>query len=331
MGFWSLYETLLGKDSSPRESAANSSIESFVDGIVDDPAYQPDAIVEGEITPIVASRTSTISCSIKGIPGHELHIGDTVECFNENWIVVELWTDKVGIINGVMWLYNDVLRFQNRSPAINTRYCVIDDGTYSKKSADPDVFLMTNTYKMYVPMDSATERLYVDKRLALGEIYSADGEKILEVYKIIGIDRKSKNFGAGSHLMVLTLQRDIYNAETDSLGDCVCDIFRESVITSEPSVTGSCMITGRDIVRIGTKRKYVATFMNADGSVATDVAPDWEIDAPIIAVCYADGNSCYIELPLDEELIGSTITLRVSDDTGYYGCYEKKVQVTTVG
>ena len=328
-----MYEKFLGNgiSGSRREVAIEESINSFVSGMVDDPAYQENATVDGEKTPIVASRKSTRMCAIKAPPSTDLHIGDMVECFNEHWIVVELYVDIVGIINGEMWLCNNILRFQNRSTAVISRHCVVDDGTYSKKSSDPDAFVMANTYKIYITIDEATKKLFVDKRLAFGQIYSADGEEILEVYKIIGMDVKSRNFGEGSHLMVLTIQRDVYDAQVDSLSENICNIFVDNGDSANPQTTGSCVIVGRDTARLGSSRKYTATFTDANGEVVTTVNPVWTVTAPDGVTHNASNTECTIAIPLDEKYVGEIITITVSDAEGVFGTYDKKVQVITVG
>ena len=330
---WPLYEKLLSNGSavSRREVVINDTVNAFVSGMVDDPAYQEDATVDGEKTPIIASRKSTTACAIKAPPSTDLHIGDMVECFNEHWIVVELYIDKVGIINGEMWLCNNILRFQNRSTAVISRHCVVDDGTYSKKSSDPDAFVMSNTYKIYITIDEATKKLFVDKRLAFGQIYSADGEEILEVYKIIGMDVKSRNFGEGSHLMVLTVQRDVYDAQVDSLSENICNIFVDNGDNANPKTTGSCVIVGRDTARLGSSRKYTAAFTDANGEVVTTVNPVWTVMAPDGVTHNASNTECAIAIPLDEKYVGEIITITVSDAEGVFGTYDKKVQVITVG
>lgn len=330
---WPLYEALLGNGmyTDRRDVVINESVNAFISGMVDDPAYQKDAIVDGEITPIIASRKSTVSCQIKATPSTDIHIGDMVECFGEMWIVVELYIDKVGIINGEMWLCNNLLRFQNRSAAVISRHCVVDDGTYSKKTTNSDAYVMVNTYQIYITIDNATEQMFVDKRLAFGQIFSATGDKILEVYKIIGMDVKSRNHGEGSHLMVLTVQRDVYDENVDSLSENICDIYVGNGDASEPQITGSCVIVGRDTLRIGTTRKYTATFTDASGVVAQNVIPVWNVSAPEGVIYTASGTECSVSVPLGESYVGEIITITVSDEDNIFGNYEKKVQVITVG
>lgn len=331
---WPLYETLLGNGmaTNRREVAINESVNAFVNGMVDDPAYQENATVDGEKTPIVASRKSTIMCAIKAPPSTDIHIGDMVECFNEHWIVVELYVDKVGIINGEMLLCNNILRFQNRSANVITRYCVIDDGSYSRKSIDPVAYVPANTYKLYVSMDSDTVKMYIDKRLSFGSTYTPDGTQVLEVYKIIGMDLKSKNFGDGSHLMVLTMQRDVYNESTDDFANMLCDFYVAPGETPNPTLSGSCVIVGRDVIRIGTTRKYTVAFTDANGEPVLGIIPVWTVNVPtgVTQVVSQDGVVT-VEVPLKEELIGSEISISVTDSNGVYGTFEKKVGVITVG
>lgn len=329
---WALYEMLLGNGSSPdvRSVTMANSLNAFATSIVNDPAYQADATVEGVITPLAVTPKSTISCSIKAIPETNIHIGDVVDCFGKAWVVVELYTDKVGLINGTMWLCNNVIRFQNRTSEIHEVSCVVDDGTYSKRSSDSDAYVMTNTYRIYMPINDATRRLYVDKRLAFGQIFSSLGEEILEVYKIVGIDLKSKNFGDGSHLMTLTMQRDVYNPQADSLIENICDYIADDGDAGTAN-TGSCNIVGRDSIRLGASRTYTAQFIDETGNDANDAIAVWSVFAPDGVLYESGGNSLKVTVPLSEDLVGESISIMLADAEGIYGTYEKKVQVTAVG
>lgn len=333
-GDWTLWERLLtydGAEGSSQEVAIDEAIDAFIEGITSDPAYQPDALVEGTETPIVASRVSALECKIKAVPGTEIHIGDLVECLDEKWLVMDLYIDKIGIINGTMWICNDTIHFQNNSAPVHTRNCIIDDGSYSRKTSDPIAYVPVNTYKLYLSIDAETKLLFIDKRLAFGVIYDQYGKEILEVYKTIGIDKKSRNLGEGSHLMMLTMQRDVYHENVDSIALNLCDVYVPPEEASVPQTTGSCVISGRDAIRIGTTRKYHAVFTDAQGVVDASVTPIWTVAAPT-GVVYEEANGVVsIPVPLLESLIGAEITITVTSAGGLYGTYEKKVQVVTVG
>ncbi len=283
MSSWDLYELMLRNNSltnEVRDLAAAEALDGFLYGIQDDPAYQPDVKINKTYSPLVVSRTSTTECSIKAAPNTSINIGDIVECLGEHWLVTELYKDKIGLINGTMWICNHILHFQNHTPDTYTRYCVVDDGSYAKKSTDPDAFVMTNTYRVYIGLDDQTRKLFVDKRLAFGEIYDSDGKKKLEVYKIIGMDQTSHNHGRGSHLMMMTMQRDVFNPETDDIAAKVCDIvLGEPDKPVPPAQSGNTEIVGRDTIRIGASNVYTARFIDTSGEEITDITPIWNIKA----------------------------------------------------
>lgn len=335
MSNWDLYELMLRNGSltdEVRDLAAKEAVSHFLCGVEDDPAYQPSARINNRVAPIVASRKSTVECSIKASPSTDISLGDVVECLGEHWLVMELYKDKIGLINGTMWICNHILHFQNHTPDIYTRYCVVDDGSYAKKSTDPDAYVMANTYRVYLGIDEQTQKLFVDKRLSFGTTYSSDGNKKLEVYKIVGMDLTSRNHGVGSHMMMMLAQRDVYNPETDSIVTQICDVVKNSPQSSTtPSIGGSCEITGKDTIRIGTARSYNVIFTDANGGAVTEITPEWQITAPDGVTYRIENNTCKISTPLDPALVGAIIEITASDLDGNYGECTKKVEVITVG
>ena len=334
---WPLYFRLLrGGDAekTERDSIIEDAVSNFTDGIVDDPAYQADAMVEGVNTPIAVNRKSPIEADVTAVPGTDINTGDHVECLGEDWVVVEQYTDKIGIVHAVIWVCNYILKFQNHSSEVHERYCVVDDGSYSKRNNNQKAYMASNTYNVYVGIDAQTNLLYVDKRLHLGNAVNSSGEDTMEVYKIYGIDKLSKNFGSDSHLMVMEVQRDVYDPHKDSMELGVCDVFVPEDVDPGPAVTGSCKIGGRDQIRLGSSRRYTASFYDEWGrpadvpteSILWRVAPD---PAPI--ECSVSEGVLVLSAPLKEDLIGDEVTLTLRDSGGLYGTYEMKVTVIAVG
>ena len=103
------------------------------------------------------------------------------------------------------------------------------------------------------------------------------------------------------------------------------------IATVVPALTGSCLISGKSSARIGTVRKYAATYTDADGNTVDGIESVWDVSAPSGVRVSADGGVCTIDIPLDSMLVGETIVVRVADKDGKYGSFEKKVQVITVG
>ena len=337
---WEMWEKLLALDRQlpydARQYAIDQALDSFLEGMKEDPAYQADATVEGTVTPMVIDRKSSLECSVKAAPGTDLYIGDMVECFDEDWIVVDLYADKLGIINAKLWICNDIIKFQNHSPVVYTRHCVVDDGSYSRRSTDPYAYVPTNTYKIYISLEAASRQLYIDKRLGLGPIYDSEGNLILEVYKITGIDIKSKNRGEGSHLMVLTVQRDVYNPSNDSLALNLCDVYyslSEEGSGDEPETSGSAFIQGRDFIRIGTSSKYEGRFEDESGaSVVPQGEIVWTITSSDNSITWTISNGIVtVKAPFKDDLVGAEVTMKLSDSNQSFATYEKKVRVISIG
>lgn len=329
---WDLYARLLGNGryADNTQVAIQQAVDTLTQGMVEDPAYQADAIVDGVNVPLLASRTSALKCAIKAVPGSDIHIGDLIECLGTTWIVVELYADKLGFVCGEMWICNQVINFYNSSPLLHSKHCVVNNGTYYRDSSNAIAFMPSNMYEIYMSIDNDTRQLFIDKRLALGVIFSPTGEEVLEVCRIIGIDMKSKNCGDGSHLMVLTVQRDVYDQHVDSLEDNVCDVVANGEEVVIPDAAGSCVISGGDTLRIGISRSYTASFVDQQGN-AVDTVAQWTVSAPDGVDYVVDGNTCVIRTPLDNRFVGQLITLSVADDAGLYGTCEKKVRVITIG
>lgn len=332
---WILWEKLLNggdpEETDPREYAIESGVEAFLNGMIEDPAYQDDALVDGVTTPMLISRESSLEASVKAPPGTDLDIGDLVDALGEDWLCVEKYEDKLGIVNAKLWVCNDILRFQNHSNTVNTRNCVVDDGSYSRRTNDPIAYVPTNTYKVYLSLDEVSQYLYVDKRIAFNTIYDPYGKEILEVYKIIGIDLKSRNFGEGAHLMVLTIQRDVYYEDRDNLEYTLCDLYIDSNDEPTPALTGSCVINGRDVIRIGTTRKYTAVFTDSEGEVVSSVVPIWNATVPTGVTTSVTDGVLSVTVPLSEALVGKEVEIVLSEESQAYGTFTKKAQVITVG
>lgn len=332
---WTLYETMLGYGDGSKtksEILKDDALNSFTEEIVNDPGYMSDTTVNDEITPMVATHKSGMECEITIPPPADAHIGDLVTAFDERWLITDVSRNSIGVQSGKMLICNDVIRFQNHSESVHTRPVVVTNETLPKKLANTIVRTPDNTFVIYLSIDEMTRKLFVGKRLSFGVTYDADGNEVLEAYKISGIDTKSMNFGEGSHLMILTMMRDVYDPEADSLEDNLCDVFIPADEESEPSVTGSCEITGRDSIRIGTTRNFTAHFYSPDGEELTDVVPLWNPTVPAGVEANIDGNTISVTVPLSQPLVGEEITILLSADGEIdFGTFEKKVKVIAVG
>lgn len=299
---WDIYDKYLkNKRISDREQSIKNVVDSFNELASSNPAFQDQAECNGVITPIIALRTSSRVCKISLSPNSKVNIGDEIKCYDEYWLVMELYEDEYGLISGEIWLCNHLFRFQNHSSEIIEKYGIIDDGSYTNNNEKP-ITIADARYPMYISLDENTIPFYIDKRLAIGTMYNHSNEKILQVMKITWIDKVNQNSGKGSHLLKLQLANDVYNEETDDLKLMVCNYIKEGNVMA----TSTLEINGKATIRIGTAREYYINSEQNHNFI-------WSVNNPNITV-QTIGSKCKISVPFDEKLVGEQIILTAKTD-----------------
>lgn len=308
--------------------------ESFGETLKSSPAYQEDALVNGNSQPIVATRKETRKCDFAVVPGDNMHIGDLVYVFNEYWLCVELYVDEYGMKYGELWMCNQVLRYQDHNYKIIEKHAILDDGSYANGN-DKAILVPDNNYTCYVSIDDESRALFIDKRLAISVIYDANGSPILEAGKVKWIDVKSRNYGEGSHLMLFGLNDDPYNEATDSLEQMICDYVDISTIADSPAIQSSAslrqlIIEGRAKLRIGSGRTYSINAIDIDGnSVIPPSDIIWSIESDLRGITIQpSGTSCIVSVAEDSDLSGSTFIIKCISKTGDYKEAQFEVEVT---
>lgn len=286
--------------------------ENIKNSLVNSPAYQGDALVNGEKQPIVATRKETQKCTVTAIPDTKLCIGDLVTVFGANWLCIELYKDEYDVLNGELWLCNQVFTYQTREGIVVNKYAILDNGSYTSGN-DKAITIAENSYNCYMALDDESKELYIDKRLAVSVVYNAKGEEILEVGKIKWIDVKSKNFGAGSHLLYFGIGADAYNPNTDNVKTMICD-FRADVPEENIVVNDIYQIEGKDTIRNGSSRTYTITSSNPDEDF---MSFSWAIDKELADITLTSaGKTSHLKIQEEDNLIGTILTLSCINGAG---------------
>lgn len=296
--------------------------------------YVPDALRNGELQPIVATTTnSSYKYDIIAMPEDELCVGDILDFYGEHWIVTDVRSVDVVSLIGTARQCNHLFRWQNFEGVIVERWGVLDSGIYSTTLQDGNALtVMDRQYKIYLPFDDETAKLYIDKRIATEIAYDKNGKQILVVYQITGRDSISTSYGTGGHLLVMNAKSSgDYDPTRDNLELMLCDYItppgEDDAPTSDALV---CEISGRTTLKAGVgARNYTATFFTVDGDAAEGVTPVWTVLPPDdtgMAVYWTETDGV-LSLSASEDAIGGVITIMLADDAGLYVPSELQVEV----
>lgn len=320
--------------------------------------YIHDALRNGEVQPIVAKTTNSPNkYNIIAMPGDPLAVGDILEFYGEHWIVVDIRSVDVVSLIGVAMQCNHLFRWQNWTPDIVERWGVLDSGVYSTTLSEAEKMTLTHKqYKIYLPFDEDTSKLYLDKRIITEVAYDKDGERIPVVYKVTGRDSISESYGKGGHLLVLNAESSSdYNKLTDNLDLMIADYIAPEEepappVTPDPPTPPDppgpvdppdpptpplpllpCSISGRETLKAGLgARKYTVTFYEEDGETEdASVIAFWTVVLPAGYESYIHYmiHDNTLSLSADEDAIGEMVILQASDADGLYQPCEFTVKV----
>lgn len=303
---WDLYKAKLNAyGETTRERQLEQAVEDFRREAVKNPAYHK-ALRNGVEEEFLIQRTDkTERFKITAFPGCDLNIGDYIEVWGETFLVYQTRVQNTLNKTGILWLCNHLFRWQNFSSEIVERWGILDSGVYSTTiRGEDDVKYKNKQFKMILPLDEDTNKLYIDKRIAVDTMYDRNGNKILNVYQITGYDSTSENFGEGSHILYLNLRSDEYDDDKDNVDEVICDYISPN--GDEPGEDELvCSIQGSEIIRLGTSRKLKPLFLDADGEKVEGVIPIWTNEEVVEGITI--------------EPSGDNLVVRVADDTNLLG------------
>lgn len=328
---WGLYNTMLSAyGSSDSETVLNETKENFIASIVENPSYRDNAYKNGEKCRLVIDRTETsYKYKIIAFPDEDLYAGDLISVDDENLIVTEVRSLNPLQKVGTAWLCNINLSFQNGTHDIITRPAVLDSGVYSTtKNGNEELQYVDKQFKLYLPYDDDTKKIYVDKRIAVDTRFDKHGKEILEVYSITGINRVARSYGKGGHLLICELRSGTYSPSDDNLELMICDYIADNDSGSSATELLPCSISGRPTIMLGQTRIYTATFYNADNQEVDGVEPVWNIIGNIEASTQQVDNTIKITVPDNEDYIGDTIQVILTDTNGLYKPFTFDVEVS---
>ncbi len=283
----------------------------------------------GQEQSFVVSQTSVrYKYQISAYPDEDLFVGDVIDYMDEKWIVVETRVGNPLQKTGVMWLCNINLSFQNGTHDIITRPAVLDSGVYSTtKNGNEELQYVDKQFKLYLPYDDDTKKIFIDKRIAVDTRFDKHGQEILEVYNITGVNRVARSYGSGGHLLVCELRSGTYSPSVDNLELMICDYIPDNNSNTAATEQLPCSISGRPTIMLGQTRTYTATFYDVNNQEISGIVPKWDVASNIEVTAQQVDNAIKITVPDNEDYIGETIQVILADTNGLYRPFIFEVEV----
>lgn len=325
-------EYMRSRGETARDRAIAYAKRDFERQVVDNPGYVGQATRNGKPQRFLVTRSDvTYKSTITAYPDEDLVPGDIVEFEGQHWIIYQTRVTNAIQISGIAWLCNHKFRFQTFSSEIHERWGVLDNGVYSTtRTSDSTVMTLDMQYKIYLPADEVTEKIYEDQRFATDTWVDKNGIPILLTYGVTGRDRIARSYGENSHLLILNARSTSYNPETDNYEEMICDYISpddEPIVDSTPPA--AYRIDGRNYIRIGSSRAYYVSLFSENGEIELDPAKlAWEVFAPNGVTYTTNLSSVIIDVPEMKALLGQTITLRAFDPDGNHGECQYEIEVT---
>lgn len=319
---WSLYDSLMNVyGTNEADRAVAQAKETFYMEAVDNPGYHPKCKRNGVPQRFLIERTDVpYKAKFVTFPDEEIWPGDLIEVNGLIYIIIEppRFLDRINLV-AVGRLCNINLKWQDFDGRICSSPVCLDAGVYSTTLNGTDTIQAPDKqFKLFVPYNDDTSKLYLDKRIAVDTRYDKHGKRVLECYRITGMNRVAKTYGEGGHLLICELRSSTYSPEHDNVDELICD-YVAPADDDTPIVHPTCVITGRSRIRIGKSQTYAATFEDESGSVVPDLDAVWTLNGDTTGISLTDGemlNSVSLSVLKDEDLIGAVVMLTATASDG---------------
>lgn len=285
--------------------------------------YEPLAERNGTVQPLIITASEVkYKYNITAMPGDELYPGDIITLGDEHILVQQTRCINENYVYGLGWLCNLKLRFQNFDAKIHERYCVLDSGVYSTTVGQEDMIAyLKRQYNLWIPSDEDTDKIYIDKRLAVDTMYDQNGNIVLDAYKVTGRTKMAKGaYGEGTHLLSLALKSSEAVGGRDNIEEMICDYISADADDSGEETTTllPCGISGRANLRLGLSNTYTPAFYDSDGNVVTVDGYAWDVIAPTGVTYKESDGKLILTAAKDDDLSGETVVIKLSDNDGLY-------------
>lgn len=246
------------------------------------------------------------------LPDETFNAGQYVEWVDTMWLIVSCDWDKEVYTYGKMQQCNWLMKWQNTNGKIIERWAVVNPASkYSNGEKSAVVITIpSNNYIVYLPNDSETLALPVDKRIFVD--FNVTSPKC---YEITRIDTVTMSYdgtplprydGKGCVLLVLT--ECLRNSDTDRIDLMLCDYIAPESLP-QPSSPIEITYSGSPEIRIGGRKTFSTDVPVTFSLIAADMWKDK------ILLTQINDRSCKITADNESAMVGANIKIIAKSET----------------
>lgn len=316
---WDVYDTLMNVyGTNEADRAVNTAKETFYREAIDNPGYHPDCKRNGVPQRFLIERTDVPNkAKFVTFPDEKIYPGDLIEVNDLIYIIIEppRFLDRINWA-AVGRLCNIDLKWQDFDGRICHSPVCLDAGVYSTTLNGTDTLQAPDKqFKLFMPYTDETAKFYLDKRIAVDWRYDKHGKKVLECYRVTGMNRVAKTYGEEGHLLICELRSSTFSPEHDNVEELICDYVDPPTEPTE-ATSAQCNIIGRPSIRMGRSQQYTVAISTSDGTEIEAAGVSWDTAAVPVGIQTTVDDICTltISIPKDEDWIGTVFNISVSAD-----------------
>lgn len=284
--------------------------------------------VDGEELHVLITSTQTVTAkNVVAMPGENFETGSIMIYNGSHWLITQRdLEDDVNIRGKIELCQREVIWQNQETGEIHRRWATVEKPYYSNITENNVISMSTREFKIQMPYDEETNKLYIDKRLML-EIVNGEPK----TYKITSIDSMTTRYDRNGEIkgfLVINTEQDQYDPSTDNKELMVCDyVDPDSIIDGDPEEQEGLQIEflGKPQIRIGGYNKKFTAHLNGEITPAV-----WSIKSKLSGVTMSiseDQTSCKLGIEDDISLYGEKFILSAFVEVSAIESYSAEIEI----
>lgn len=214
MSVWETYRARLDAQGSDKRTAILQRERRFLNAKIPSSLSYQQTTIDGTLRNLAIINTKNQDTkTICALPGEDLICGVYVEWMNERWLIKELDANKELHTKGIMQQCNYLLRWISDDGSIQSRWCIVDDGTKYLGEHENNVVTVGETkVSLILAKDEHTIRLNRGSRFLIDD-YSSPSVLAYQLTKLFKLTGSSDGHGVLHFVMQECNTEDSDNIE----------------------------------------------------------------------------------------------------------------------